>query len=234
MVPNLLLPTDHQLVLLFGFVNKLGWFVGDVARASNKNNTSITTTCAQKNIKEKHFKHMHTHTFIYINPTPPNRSKQTKMMPPMASTSTFCSFQCQSCIAVPQRCAAASALPPGNSRSPRSPPRMAWPLVGLSTVAVGLTRRCRAKDAKVLRVTADEPNDKAKVSLEEVGKLQHCRCLVFFGMWGMWVMWVMWVMVYVREQFFFGAAAGRKWLYNAKFQDQWTSHPPQTWLVAEI
>lgn len=80
---------------------------------------------------------------------------------------------------MPQRGAAASALPSGNSRPPWPPPRMAWPLVGLSTVAVGLTRRCRAKDAKVLRVTADEPNDKAKVSLEEVGKLQHCTADVW-------------------------------------------------------
>ena len=79
-----------------------------------------------------------------------------------------------------QRCAEAGippavSLPPGDPRSSRSPPRMAWPLAGLTTAAVALAvpkGRCRAKDAKVLRVTADEPNDKAKVSLEEVGKLQ--------------------------------------------------------------
>jgi len=41
--------------------------------------------------------------------------------------------------------------------------------VGLTTAAVAVRGRCRARsDAKVLRVTADEANDKAKVSLEEV------------------------------------------------------------------
>ena len=104
------------------------------------------------------------------------------MMTPMASV-TFCRFQCQSCIGVTQRCAEAGippavSLPPGDPRSSRSPPRMAWPLAGLTTTAVALKGRCRAKDAKVLRVTADEPNDKAKVSLEEVRETpDFCRFL---------------------------------------------------------
>lgn len=69
--------------------------------------------------------------------------------------------------------------------------------MGLTTAAVAVRGRCRARsDAKVLRVTADEANDKAKVSLEEVGELQLGRFLVFFGMWVMWVMYIMCVNSY--------------------------------------
>ena len=89
---------------------------------------------------------------------------------------------------------------------------------------MGLTRRCRAKDAKVLRVTADEPNDKAKVSLEEVGKLQHCR--FFFGgdvgdVGDVYIyiyiyihiyIYYIYIYIYMCVIFFFGgvAAGGRK------------------------